>query len=70
MNNPHNFFDEDRRVGFLTATQVADTYENTKPGDHQPGWYNWVESNGVDCLQGPFGTEAEAVADAREIDVL
>lgn len=70
VHTMHNFFDAHRRVGFLTAIQVSDTYENTKPCHCQPGWYHWVESNGVDCLQGPFGTEDAAVADARVIDAL
>jgi hypothetical protein len=27
-----------------------------------------VEEFGIDCLQGPFGTEAEAVAEAQDWD--
>jgi|TARA_R100000479_G_scaffold79184_2_gene38440 hypothetical protein len=69
MTNPHTFYMDGLTVGYLTAAQVCDTYEGTNPNHHKPGWYYWVvEEFGIDCLQGPFGTEAEAVAEAQDWD--
>ena len=71
MTNPHNFHMDGLTVGFLTADQVCDTYEGTKPNHHKNGWYYWTDEQfGIDHLEGPFGTEAEAVAEARAWDNL
>lgn len=66
------FFDK-RQVRFLSEAEVAAC--NCGNSATKSGWYHWEGDSNLttgrwDCLQGPFGTENEAVEDARWLDNL
>lgn len=67
-NDPHAL--PDAETFYVSAKDAAAAREACAPDATDPGWYWWPCFPG--CLPdsdpiGPFATEAEAIADAREV---